>query len=87
MTINASKRNKFLFQQGKHVFSDYKEAGNRYVRTACKQAEKRTAAQTAEYAGIQASKMLAENALPSPGFWMNRRKRYSLQSRETGEKQ
>lgn len=53
MTINARKRNKFLFKQGKHGFCGYKEAGNRYVRTVCKQAGKRTDAQTAEYPGIK----------------------------------
>ena len=53
MTINASKRNKFIFKQGKHGFCGYKEAGNRYVRTVCKQAVKRTAVQTAEYPGIR----------------------------------
>lgn len=43
-----------FFSNGENMaFSGYKEAGNRYVRTVCKPAGKRTAAQTAEYPGIK----------------------------------
>lgn len=35
------------------AFVAIRKQGNRYVRTVCKQAGKRTAAQTAEYPGIK----------------------------------